>query len=66
MVRVSDSEFEISAEEIRDILDAQAQMRLGVSGEELLRQYDAGEIADPSQIADLLILADLLKEPAPA
>jgi uncharacterized protein YehS (DUF1456 family) len=66
MVKITDNEFEISADEIRGILDTEAKKRLGLSGDELLRRYDAGEIADPSEIADLLILADLLMEPQPA
>jgi len=66
MVKITDNEYEISAEEIHDILDAEARKRRGVSGEELLRAYEAGEIEDSSEITDLLILADLLREPQPA
>jgi hypothetical protein len=66
MVKISDNEFEVSPDEVRSILDKEARARLGVSGEELLRSYEAGEIRDSSEIADLLILADLLREPQPA
>ena len=64
MVRVAEAEFEMSTEEIQNLIDREARARLGISGEDLLARYERGELADPGAVADLLILADLLKEPA--
>ncbi len=37
---------ELNVEEVRALLDAEARRHLGISGEELVRRYDAGEVAD--------------------
>lgn len=64
MVTVSEAVAEISQEEILDVIDREANARLGISGLELLRQYSAGQLDDPDQVADLIVLADLLQETA--
>ena len=46
--------------EIRERIDTGARKRRGVSGDELLRQYRDGELANPGDVADLLALADLI------
>lgn len=39
--------IEISEEEGRELFDRNARHHLGISGEEFLRRYDAGEYDDP-------------------
>ena len=38
---------ELSREEGRELFDRQAQRYLGISGDEFLRAWDAGEYGDP-------------------
>jgi len=66
MHQVSETEFELDADYIRQAIDAEARARLGISGEELLARFERGELEDPGRVADLLALADLLREPAVA
>jgi hypothetical protein len=66
MHQVSETEFELDADYIRQAIDAEARARLGISGEELLARFERGELEDPGRVADLLALADLLREPAAA
>lgn len=37
---------ELTHEESRELFDQQAQSWLGISGEEFIRRYDAGEFSD--------------------
>jgi hypothetical protein len=64
--KVSDTEVELTPEYIRELVDSEARRRLGISGAELLRRYERGNLADPGRVADLIALADLLREPAAA
>lgn len=64
MVTVSEAVAEISQEEIQSVIDREAQARIGLSGAELLRRYRSGELDDPDRVADLIVLADLLKDAA--
>ena len=66
MHQVSETEFELDADYIREHLDREAQRRRGISGQELLARFERGELEEPGQVADLLALADLLREPAAA
>lgn len=66
MHQVSENEFELDADYIRQAIDAEARTRLGISGAELLARFESGELEDPGRVADLLALADLLREPAAA
>ncbi len=50
---------ELSAEEGRELLDRQARLRLGMSGEEFLRAWDAGEFGDRDD-SDLMGVAMML------
>jgi len=50
---------ELSAEEGRELLDRQARLRLGMSGEEFLRAWDAGEFGDRHD-SDLMGVAMML------
>lgn len=45
--QTSGAVLELSREEGRDLLDRQARRYLGISGEEFIRRYDAGEYGDP-------------------
>lgn len=38
---------ELSREESRELFDRQAERYLGISGEEFLKRWDAGEYGDP-------------------
>lgn len=66
MNRISDTETELTPEYIYTLIDTEARRRLGISGEEMLARYERGEMDDPGQVADLIVLADLLREPTPA
>lgn len=66
MVRVSDGEVELTQEEILGLIDKGAQRRLGISGATLLERFRRGQLSDLGEVADLLVLADLLEEQAAA
>ena len=66
MHQVTETEFELDADYIRREIDSEARRRLGIGGDELLARFERGELADPGRVADLLALADLLREPAAA
>ena len=57
--------LELSREDILRRIEKAAQRRLKMSASELLRAYRAGRIEDPGRVADLLVLADLLREDDP-
>ena len=50
----------MSEAEIRTAVDQMARKRFGLSAEQFIEKYRAGEIADCGRHADLLVLADLL------
>jgi hypothetical protein len=64
--KTSETEAELTPEYIRDRVDEEARRRLGISGEEMLRRFEHGELEDPGRVADLIALADLLREPVAA
>jgi molecular chaperone DnaK (HSP70) len=66
MNRISETETELTAEYIRDLVDAESRRRLGISGEEMLGRYERGELEDAGRVADLIVLAGLLREPTAA
>lgn len=45
--RINEDVRELSREEGRQLFDRQAQRYLGISGEEFLKKWDAGEYGDP-------------------
>ena len=53
----------VTPEEGAEILDRQARKYLGMSGEEFVRMYEAGEFEDPcrSEVARVSILIPLSK-----
>lgn len=55
----------LNREQIVELLEQQAQQRLGRSARELLRDYRGGRLENPGDVADLLILADLLPDSDP-
>lgn len=61
----SGQEFTLSRQEIVSALDEGARRRRNISGCDLVRSYRAGRLADPGEVADLLVLADLLSEDDP-
>ena len=50
----------LTEKEAREEFDAQARRRLGISGEEFLRRWDAGEYPDPDGDPDVIWMAMLL------
>lgn len=66
MVKVNDSEVELSREEILSLIDRGAQRRLGISGSTLLERFHRGQLQDLGEVADLLVLAALLEDQAAA
>jgi hypothetical protein len=53
-------------DQIADMLEHGARKRRGVSARQLLRSYEQGQLYEPGEVADLLILADLLSEDDPS
>lgn len=66
MNKISDTEVELTPEYIRELVDSESRRRLGMSGDDMLRRYSRGELDDPGRVADLIVLVDLLGEPAAA
>jgi len=66
MVKVNDSEIELSREEILALIDQGARRRLGISGDALLENYRRGQLRNLGEVADLLVLAALLEDQAAA
>ncbi len=59
---------ELSREEARELFDSQAQNWLGISGEEFLRRWDAGDYGEPDdceknppEVMRLVMLAPLVR-----
>ena len=55
----------LTREEIIDSLEKDAQRRLKMSAEKLVRLYRHGKLDDPGRVADLLALSDLLPDDDP-
>jgi len=66
MVKVNENEVELGREEILGLIDQGARRRLGISGEALLERYRRGQLRNPGEVADLLVLAGLLEDQAAA
>lgn len=63
--QASGSGCTLTREEIVTALDEGARRRRKISGPELVRSYRAGYLAEPGEVADLLVLADLLSDDDP-
>ena len=55
----------LNREQIVQRLNRGAIDRRGISAVELLRQFREGTLDDPGEVADLLVLSDLLEEDDP-
>jgi hypothetical protein len=66
MNQVSDTEVELTAEYIHNLVDSESRRRLGIGGEEMLHRYEHGQLDDPGQVSDLIVLLDLLGKPVAA
>lgn len=55
----------LSRDEIADLIERQAQRRRGLSARQLLGAYRQGRLENPGDVADLLVLADLLPQDDP-
>lgn len=58
-------ELELSRDEIVRLLEEKASARTGMNAKKLLRLYREGKVPDPGEIADILVLADLLAKNDP-
>jgi len=56
---------ELSRDEIVRRLEQGAQQVLGISAEEMVRRYRQGELEDPGEVIEFLILASLLAKDDP-
>ena len=56
---------ELSREQIVERLDFGASRVLNVSAAEMVRAYRAGELQDPGEVVEFLILASLLRTDDP-
>jgi hypothetical protein len=51
---------ELTRDEILAQIDQVSRKRLGLTAEEALQQWRAGELEDPGAVGDALVLSDLL------
>jgi hypothetical protein len=66
---VTATNVELSEQELVEYLEREAQARLGMSADDLLRHAAEGTLEDVGAVADLLVLADVLldgRQPAAA
>ena len=56
----ADESLQLSRDQIVAKIEQGARKRRNMTARELLRAYCAGELPEPGQVADLLVLADLL------
>lgn len=57
------SEYMLTNEEFREIFDREAQLRLGISGDEFVRRWHAGEYPDwDPELAKLVMMLPFLGE----
>jgi hypothetical protein len=56
---------ELGRDEIARELEDGARERLGMSARDLVSAYKRGTLEDPSDVADLLVLSDLLHDDDP-
>lgn len=61
-MKEKDSILELTREEIVDRIETGARRRRGMSARDLIRAYLEGRLEDPGEVADLIVLADLLAE----
>lgn len=54
---------ELSNDSILELLRVNLEKRMNIDVQQFLKQYDSGTLEDPGEVADLLILADLLRKP---
>jgi hypothetical protein len=54
--------LELSRDRIAGLIERGAQERRGVSARRLVRSYRRGRLQEPGEVADLLVLADLLPD----
>jgi hypothetical protein len=57
--------LDLTREQIVELLDREAQRRLGKPWQELVKLYRVGKLEDCGQFADLLALANLLTNDDP-
>lgn len=62
MVMEDGSILELTREEIVERIEEGARRRRGMSARDLIRAYLEGRLENPGEVADLLVLADLLAE----
>jgi hypothetical protein len=51
---------ELTRDQILKLIDERARYLLGISGEEFMRRYEAGELEDAPAEAPVSVLADLV------
>jgi hypothetical protein len=56
---------ELTRDEILQEIDSAARDRRGMSGAELLGAFAEGRLDDPADVADILVIADLLPDDDP-
>jgi hypothetical protein len=57
--------LELSRARIAGLIERGARERRGVSARALVRSYKRGRLKEPGEVADLLVLADLLPDDDP-
>jgi hypothetical protein len=57
--------LELSRDEVVQQMDAAARRSLGMSGMAALQEFAHGRLEDPGEIAEILVLADLLADDDP-
>jgi hypothetical protein len=57
--------IELTRDELVKLLDEEARQRGGMSARDMLRAYRSGQLDQTGEVADLLILGNLLPETDP-
>jgi len=57
--------IQLTRDEIAQRIEQEAQRRLHMTAQDLVRAYREGRLADPGAVSDLLILASLLRDDDP-
>ncbi len=65
LIRESGSDIALSRDEIIERIDKGARQRRGVSGRSLIAAYQEGRLEQAGDVADLLVLAELLEDNDP-
>lgn len=50
----------VSRQHVIDLLETRSRKRLGISAKQMLKKYRTGKLESVGEVADLLVIADML------